>query len=216
LAAQHKLPILARDIPVFREVAGEHAFYFSGLQPEALAKAIKEWLELYKEGRHPKSDAMPWLTWRESTRNLVNILLGRKEPYLMLKTDARIMPGAELDFMSGRLNFIGWSVPETNFRWSLGNRSLIEFETGDLSYEGILRLLLNTLGKQRVRVFLNDTLLTEQELEGIDIRMEMRFSPSLLRSSHTNQLVFELPDARRPNNGDSRGLAIALKKFILL
>jgi len=215
-AAQHKLPILARDIPVFREVAGEHAFYFSGLEPEALAKAVKEWLELYKNGRHPKSDKMPWLTWRESTRNLVNILLGRNEPYLILKTDARIMPGAELDFMSGRLNFIGWSVPEPKFRWSLGNRSLIEFETGDLSYEGIIRLLLNTLGKQRVRVFLNDTLLTEQELEGIDIRMEMRFSPSLLRSSHTNQLVFELPDARRPNNGDSRGLAIALKKFILL
>jgi glycosyltransferase involved in cell wall biosynthesis len=215
-AAQHKLPILARDIPVFREVAGEHAFYFSGLEPEALAKAVKEWLELYKNGRHPKSDKMPWLTWRESTRNLVNILLGRNEPYLILKTDARIMPGAELDFMSGRLNFIGWSVPEPKFRWSLGNRSLIEFETGDLSYEGIIRLLLNTLGKQRVRVFLNDILLTEQELEGADIRMEMRFSPSLLRSSHTNQLVFELPDARRPNNGDSRALAIALKKFILL
>jgi glycosyltransferase involved in cell wall biosynthesis len=115
-AAQHKLPILARDIPVFREVAGEHAFYFSGLEPEALAKAVKEWLELYKNGRHPKSDAMPWLTWRESTKNLVNILLGRNEPYLILKTDARIMPGAELDFMSGRLNFIGWSVPEPGFR----------------------------------------------------------------------------------------------------
>jgi hypothetical protein len=68
-AAQHKLPILARNIPVFREVAGEHAFYFSGLEPEALVKAIKEWLELYKEGRHPKSDAMPWLNWREHKKS---------------------------------------------------------------------------------------------------------------------------------------------------
>jgi glycosyltransferase involved in cell wall biosynthesis len=76
-AAQHKLPILARDIPVFREVAGEHAFYFSGLEPEALAKAVKEWLELYKEGRHPKSDAMPWLTWRESTQWLLDVLFKR-------------------------------------------------------------------------------------------------------------------------------------------
>jgi glycosyltransferase involved in cell wall biosynthesis len=215
-AAQHKLPIIARDIPVFREVAGEHAFYFSGLEPEVLANAVQEWLELYKEGKHPKSDNMPWLTWKESTKNLVDILLGRREPYIIVKTDPKIMPGAELDFMSGKLNFIGWSVPEPKFRWSLGNRSLIEFETGDLSYEGIIRLLLNTLGKQRVRVFLNDTLLTEQELERIDIWMEMRFSPSLLRSSHTNQLVFELPDARRPDNGDPRVLAIALKKFVLL
>ena len=55
-----------------------------------------------------------------------------------------------------------------------------------------------------------------QNLEGIDIWMEMRFSPSFLRSNQINQLVFELPDARRPNNGDPRVLAIALKKFVLL
>ena len=55
-----------------------------------------------------------------------------------------------------------------------------------------------------------------QNLEGIDIWMEMRFSPSLLRSNQINQLVFELPDARRSYNGDPRVLAIALKKFVLL
>ena len=43
-AAQHKLPIIARDIPVFREVAGEHAHYFNGLEPQVLADAIKHWL----------------------------------------------------------------------------------------------------------------------------------------------------------------------------
>lgn len=32
-AAQKSLPILARDLPVFREVAGEHAFYFDGVTP---------------------------------------------------------------------------------------------------------------------------------------------------------------------------------------
>src|SRR5690606_1150894 len=29
-AARHGLPLLIRDTPVFREVAGEHAFYFNG------------------------------------------------------------------------------------------------------------------------------------------------------------------------------------------
>jgi len=29
-AAQHNFAIIARDIPVFREVAGEHAYYFDG------------------------------------------------------------------------------------------------------------------------------------------------------------------------------------------
>lgn len=73
-AAQHKLPIIARDLAVFREVAGEHAYYFSGLEPDNLARAIEEWLELYETGRHPKSDSLPWQTWAESARKILKIL----------------------------------------------------------------------------------------------------------------------------------------------
>ncbi len=73
-AAQHKLPIIARDIPVFREVAGEHAFYFSGNQPESLAESIKYWLKLYAKKAHPKSNALPWLTWQESAERISQIV----------------------------------------------------------------------------------------------------------------------------------------------
>ncbi|SEI53248.1 Glycosyltransferase involved in cell wall bisynthesis [Azotobacter beijerinckii] len=75
-AAQHKLPIIARDIPVFREVAGEHAYYFEGLAAEDLAVAIDDWLQLYGERRHPTSDSMPWLSWKESAEQLKRVLLG--------------------------------------------------------------------------------------------------------------------------------------------
>ena len=78
-AAKHKLPIIARDIPVFREVAGEHAFYFSGLQGRDLAKAIQVWLNLYSQKAYPKSDALPWLTWKESAERLKNILITKEE-----------------------------------------------------------------------------------------------------------------------------------------
>ena len=74
-AAQHGLPIIARDIPVFREVAGDHAFYFKGTKAEELAAAVQGWLRLYHEGRQPVSDQMPWLTWKESAQNLLDILL---------------------------------------------------------------------------------------------------------------------------------------------
>jgi glycosyltransferase involved in cell wall biosynthesis len=74
-AAQHKLPIIARDIPVFHEVAGEHAYYFTGKKPDTIAKAISTWLGLYQNDQHPKSDAMPWLTWKEGANQLGNILL---------------------------------------------------------------------------------------------------------------------------------------------
>jgi glycosyltransferase involved in cell wall biosynthesis len=70
-AAQHKLPIIARDISVFREVAGEFAHYFEAEHPEELAEVIKGWLSFYQNGQHPKSDNMPWLTWKESAAQLL-------------------------------------------------------------------------------------------------------------------------------------------------
>lgn len=74
-AAQHHLPIIARDIPVFREVAGEHAHYFPNTNdPSVLACAIQAWLKLYKQNNHPKSDNMPRLTWKESTKQLLKCL----------------------------------------------------------------------------------------------------------------------------------------------
>ncbi len=78
-AAQHKLSIIARDIPVFREVAGEYAFYFSGHEGSALADAVEQWLELFKQGRAPSSDNMPWQTWEESTKQLFQCVSGEKK-----------------------------------------------------------------------------------------------------------------------------------------
>ena len=73
-AAQHKLPIIARDIPVFREVAGEHAHYFSGVKPKDLSDTINDWLKLNAKGMVPQSKNMPWLTWRQSTQQLLKLL----------------------------------------------------------------------------------------------------------------------------------------------
>lgn len=73
-AARHELPIIARDLPVFREVAGDHAAYFSGLEPEDISRAVENWLDMYRDGRHPKSDGMPWTTWQESARRLLDVI----------------------------------------------------------------------------------------------------------------------------------------------
>jgi len=77
-AAQHCLPVIARDIPVFREVAGDHAFYFSGPDPEDLSKAVVCWLDLYHDDRHPRSDAMPWNTWLDSCEQLKEVIFKRR------------------------------------------------------------------------------------------------------------------------------------------
>jgi glycosyltransferase involved in cell wall biosynthesis len=73
-AAQYGLPIIARDIPVFREVAGEHAYYFRGEDAQALADALRAWLSL--GNATPVSIGIRRLTWRESSRQLLDVVLG--------------------------------------------------------------------------------------------------------------------------------------------
>jgi len=74
-AVRHAVPIITRDLGVFREVAGEHAFYFSGADSTDLAGALRSWLELYRRGEHPKSSMMPWLTWQQSSQRLLQVVL---------------------------------------------------------------------------------------------------------------------------------------------
>ncbi|MDF3197108.1 glycosyltransferase family 1 protein [Pseudomonas sp. 1912-s] len=69
-AAQYHLPMIIRDIPVFREVAGNCAFYFSGLAPQDLATSVRQWLRLFNVEEHPQSVKMPWLTWQQSAQQL--------------------------------------------------------------------------------------------------------------------------------------------------
>ncbi len=77
-AARHRLPILTRDLPVFREVAGNHASYFSGTEPEALATALEAWLKELAAGTARPSAEMPLLTWEESYRELSDALFGER------------------------------------------------------------------------------------------------------------------------------------------
>ncbi len=77
-AAQHGIPIIARDLPVFREVAGGHALYFSGLEPEQLAQALQDWLALHRDDQAPASTGMPWLTWSESAGQLLRAVVGQQ------------------------------------------------------------------------------------------------------------------------------------------
>jgi glycosyltransferase involved in cell wall biosynthesis len=82
-AAQHKLPILARALPVFREVAGEHAAFFEGDAPENLADAVLQWVKDSREGATVISDNMPWLTWKESAEQLKSALFSLNQPRLV-------------------------------------------------------------------------------------------------------------------------------------
>lgn len=70
-AAQNGLPVIARDIEVFREIAGRHASYFKAKVPDELAQHILGWVEAYGKGAHVRSNGMPWLSWDDSAKKLL-------------------------------------------------------------------------------------------------------------------------------------------------
>jgi glycosyltransferase involved in cell wall biosynthesis len=74
--ARHKIPIIARDLPVFREVAAEYAYYFKGDSADSLASALRTWLDLHSRGLAPPPDGLKWLTWQESVHQLMETVLG--------------------------------------------------------------------------------------------------------------------------------------------
>ena len=72
-AAQHHKPIIARDLPVFREVAGDYATYFKG-DGQALAIVVQSWLKANDAGLTPDISKMPWLTWEQSANQLKKVI----------------------------------------------------------------------------------------------------------------------------------------------
>jgi glycosyltransferase involved in cell wall biosynthesis len=77
-SAQYGIPLMLRDIPVFREVAGDAAFYFGGpagrqtadQAAQETADSIKSWLSLYQTKQHPLSTGLKYNTWQQSVEQL--------------------------------------------------------------------------------------------------------------------------------------------------
>ena len=78
-AAQHGIPIIARNLDIFKEVAGDNASYFDGLTPRVLADAIGMWLKRYDVGDVISSKGLSWLSWKESAKQLITVLLSHNE-----------------------------------------------------------------------------------------------------------------------------------------
>ena len=61
---------MARGLRVFREVAGENAVYFDGLEPDDLARSLRSWFSSWQEGKVVSSALISWLTWTQSALQL--------------------------------------------------------------------------------------------------------------------------------------------------
>lgn len=122
---------------------------------------------------------------------------------------------ADPDFKDD-LSFLGWSAAEESHRWSSGYNATILFSLNpNHKYEGVLLVRGPVLGVQRVTVRLNGTVLANIRLDGAEqcCSWSVKFSPALLRADGLNMFEFDLPDARTPDNGDQRILAIGVEAF---
>jgi glycosyltransferase involved in cell wall biosynthesis len=94
--AAHGLALIARDIPVFREVAGEAAYYFPRkCTAGQLADCLAQWLELHAQGLHPKSEALRALNWAESTTQLMRCVVHQTWPLAWQAQSAQRFSGAD-------------------------------------------------------------------------------------------------------------------------
>ncbi|MCL1634635.1 glycosyltransferase family 4 protein [Luteimonas sp. SX5] len=66
------VPLLLSDIPVFREIAADHALYFPAAQPIELAAAIKSSLAM--DNRAGRLPGFKWHSWSEAARRLGEML----------------------------------------------------------------------------------------------------------------------------------------------
>jgi glycosyltransferase involved in cell wall biosynthesis len=74
-AASYGLPILARDIEVFREVCGNGAYYLpNDFDSCSLAQHLQTWIELAARGNAPSPSHVKLISWQTSALELINAI----------------------------------------------------------------------------------------------------------------------------------------------
>lgn len=209
-AARHRLPIIAHDIAVFREVAGGGAFYFADTDPSTIGFAVEQWLELRNRDAVPDSQTIVWTTWEKSAQQLAGLIKGT-EPITNWHSDLHLRPGTRIRFDSDQLQWQGWSIPEATHRWSSGTRAALVFSlSSNFRWAGQLVFHLRTLGRQRIGLRLNDHTLGDWIKDTSGDSWPLQMPLDALHFETDNRLEFSLPDARAPGKQDPRQLAIAM------
>lgn len=77
-AAHHGLSIVANDLPVFREIAGDSAAYICSDDPIAFGKGLERWVAAHSNGVTPDSRTLRYLTWEQSSKQLLEVVLDNR------------------------------------------------------------------------------------------------------------------------------------------
>lgn len=144
------------------------------------------------------------------------VKMQQSKNYKMRLASHPIALAAEYDFHSSNLYFLGWSQAEALFRWSDGHHAEILFYLDASSTPPkSINFTVGAFQRQRFRVLLNEHELGTFLLDNAEQMFLLEVASDLFVSGGVNVLHFELPDAKRPGNGDIRRVALAFKKIII-
>jgi ADP-heptose:LPS heptosyltransferase/glycosyltransferase involved in cell wall biosynthesis len=118
-----------------------------------------------------------------------------------------------LDHKCAKLEWQGFSLAESAFRWSDGTKATIQFYLEDetqFSPDGRLLLVLDTYRRQHISVKFNGIHVFDAVKAGRNLLLSI---PVQNLRYGLNRLEFWLPDATSPGRADARLLGVAVRKL---
>lgn len=128
-AAKHNLKIIARDIPIFREVVGDYASYFDATTSNQLSIQLKR---LYVTMHEKKEVPMRTTTWKESAQRLIGKLFNTAKIYNKMPGEIRDRAMDEhLNLIhKARINLLATALPPGDIVLDLGGANCPLYKMG--------------------------------------------------------------------------------------
>jgi glycosyltransferase involved in cell wall biosynthesis len=153
-AARKGIPIIARELPVFREVAGDHAMYFEdSREPCVITAVVRRWLELSTSDAHPKSDGIRALSWSESADQLLHVILESRWLHT-IKGRGALQDGLSYGANSPEFRWSGFS-PNKDGSMELNKKGSLRFHLEEPFLGENLRILLRQGKSTNLQVTIN-------------------------------------------------------------
>ena len=154
---------------------------------------------------------------------------GTPEPAYDAASLPRLAPGQTLSFANGQNRSVllaGWSVPEGQGSWSLGNTAYLGFVVGDRPGEvkqailhALVFLVADKLKEQKVEVWSGGKQLTKFVLKDAVVELRIPLADVPMSNDRPVILKFYLPDAHSPQDlqsgQDKRVIAIQITSLQL-
>ncbi len=168
--------------------------------------SVQRWNYLPNIDTHPRL----LLSWRWPQFLATDEQIRAREYALQLRRLETYAWGDRIGPAGPAAAFSGWYGPTGDRCWSRGHTAGLDIRLPQTTPGEQVRLTLRAsgLGPQRVTVRVNGTVVGVMDLDRTPANHHLQLPATKLRFGEINSLVFEIPDARAPDNGDPRILGV--------